>query len=89
LKLRIEKTTSWQVEGPGESYCATVYSRSDAELVRQLARGISKLRCLKETGSGKQVKGIYLYKGGEPLVEVYDKRLAKRVGQHISEIRGD
>jgi hypothetical protein len=89
VKLRVERTVSYQVEGPGESYCATTYSRHDAELVKRLAETIPNLHCLKEGSKGKQPKGLYVYVRGQPLVETYDRRLDKLVRQHISEIKGD
>ena len=91
MGLKIERTVSWQVEGPHEAYCATTYSRPDAVLVKKLADTIPKLRCLKEDSS--QPRGIYIYKriGGKryPLVEVYDSRLARLVKQNLFKIRGD
>jgi len=89
VKLKIEATRSYQVEGPGESYCATVYSRRDAELVKRLAEGIPRLKCLKQHATGKQPKGFYLYlkRGNEtyPVLETYDRRLDKaaRKVQHL------
>jgi hypothetical protein len=89
MKLKLERTVSWQVEGPDESYCATTYSRRDAVLVASLARKIRGLKCLKEGSTGKQPKGLYLYikRGGEryPAVETYDPRLdrAVRKVQHL------
>ena len=89
--LKIERTVSFQVEGPRDSYCATTYNRADAVLVKKLATTIPNLRCLKE--GSKQPRGIYIYKrlGNKryPLVEVYDPRLAAKVRANLHQIKGD
>jgi hypothetical protein len=60
-----------------------------------LARGIPRLKGLKEGAPGKQPKGIYVYlkdpKTGEkfPEIEVYDKRLAQKIRARLGEFKGD
>jgi len=95
MALHIEKTTSWQVEGPGNQYCLTAYSKHDALLGMRLARGIPGLKCLDEGVPGKQPKGIYIFlkdpKTGRtyPELEVYDRRLATRIRANLSKFKGD
>ena len=86
-KLKIEKTTSYQVEGKNGSYVATVYSRHDAVLVKNLAEQIPNVRGLEK---GKaQPRGIYYYQGGFPIAESYDPRLARLIRQHGHEFHGE
>lgn len=92
MALRIEKTTAWQVEDDRGGYCATFYSKRDAELGRRLAEDIPDLKCLRKPG---ERKGIYVFltdpRTGEsfPEIEVYDARLAARIRKNIRRFKGD
>ena len=86
VKMRIEKTSTWQIENAKGEYCSTVYSLHDAKLVKGLAENIPNLKCLGK--SKKQPKGIYILKNKIPIVEVYDKRLAREVKQNITFLKG-
>jgi len=94
-RLTVEKTVAWQVEGPGDSYCCTTYSKQDALVCRELAKDIPRLKCLKQSATSNQPKGLYVYlteKGtGDkyPEIEVYDKRLEKKVRENLSRFKGD
>ncbi len=74
-------------------YCATAYSRHDISLIKDLAKGIPRLRCLPREG-GEQ-KGIYIFledpQTGEkfPEIEVYDRRLAARIRANLPKFKGD